>query len=106
MVKTICKIKPRCKFNPIFKFIFEVSLFLIFAVPILVFITYFFVKNGFTFKNLLRRTTDWIMPLEIVENDDDNPPSPPKNNGNNILSFPESKQSPNNILFFPKQKQK
>ena len=94
-------VKPRCKFNPIFKFIFEVSLFLIFAVPILVFITYFFVKNGFTFKNLLRRTTDWIMPLEIVENDDDNPP--PKNN---ILFFPENKQSPNNILFFPKSKRK
>ena len=85
----------------IFKFI--ASLLLISIVPILIVITCFFVKNGFTFKNLLRRITDWIMPLEIGENDDDNPPHPPKNN---ILFFPENKQPPNNILFFPKPKRK
>ena len=73
-----------------------------FAIIIVFGITYSFalVFNKLLF-NLLRRITDWIMPLEIVENDDDNPP--PKNN---ILFFPENKQSPNNILFFPKSKRK
>lgn len=89
--------------KPIFKFIFIVSLTVIFAVPMIVGITYLFIKNGCSFNNFLRRITDFIMPIEIGENDD-NPPPPPKNKGNNILFFPESKQPPKNVLFFPQIK--